>query len=1142
MAISQVRRIEIRIDETDGQAIHPQEASDLAERHLKRLSERQRVPPAEARGLPMPRLRQLVRWVASRWQRLAFGAEKVAHLTTSPHHRVGSVVAHWRLGWRSFVTPAVFVAVLAAIALVLVRFDVLFDAGATVDGVVGIAFGAVVVGAALAAWNDLIRCRWLAYRVRRRLIKRPESVLPTASTQQEAELIGRDERMLIVPREELVDEILPGIVDRRRKDVQILVGAAGAGKTTALVGLSKLLARMGVVCVVVPVEGEMKGLVGVARERFNSHVGRLIRSQVRRDQLWDWLRAHQRLVIAIDDADRVAPDGERGYLLRQALEALAGENLPTIVTTRPAGIPAGLAASAISLEKLEEKRAVEHVIEVVESEPGSLARQPATGSLAGRIEQWVAAGRFAEVPFYLELLARLAATGHCEDLVPAEAYVEQQEFAGQVRRREDGHCEWNPLAVRFALLERFYEHVANGNAYRWLAIEERERRSCLQALSEAALATLVAGGLKVQDEDGQDAPRRLAIAEFLNPDDRSRFVSGGRRKAVSAHEVIDAGERLRILDRGHGGSLHFSHRIMQSYLAARCLHSEGGGVRAGHDELPPLDPIDALLDPRHPERISAHMTLVFASMRNTKHSDLGERLVDRLTTAALEELPKPGQAEVEREAEEDRKRLDPREKFDPEARKDPDDALAKLSTAAAIARVKDLRHLMDRVVDGAQLAQGATMWTKLNAIPELAALHGCKARWGCMWEFARDPDQEVRRAASGQISEDALAAFKALEPEIDVLLTRAALRSAHGLPLDQPTSLGPEGDGGIIGLRQDGSAERSGQSVDGGYDLRDWDETKDILPLQALGWVLPAIVSGLREYPEEAEDPEEAEEAEEAARGTRAEGVRAARESLFHLVTLAFQGRHAELEAAVAQGFRSDAIRHARMGPRSGPGLVMSNRRLVTDVCLNDDNAHYWYARLVLHQALALYTVAGSNPRIAFDLYGRLLHGKREPHPLTRRAAVLARRGVGRHAAGGDGWEPLVWEDEGVVVSRRPTGMNRGAAQLVGDVTLLLNLYERAPEDRQAQFPQMRELPHCLHGSPDRLELIGSGCPPGCSYGLCPLRMMPPDEPSGQRSVSRGFCRAQQKIARRHKPSWDRGVSRRKLARFWREMEQRART
>lgn len=1071
---------------------------------------------------------------------------------TSPHHHPGWILRRWRLQLRSFISSRTVLSLAAAAVVALFYFKVI-GSSSTVYLVVGAAFSTVVVGRVFIFWNDLVRWRYKAWRLCRRFAKRPESVLPTTSTQQEAELIGRNERMLIVPREELYDDVLPGIVDRHRKDVQVLVGDPGAGKTTALVGLAQMLARMRIVPVVVSVEGTMNDLVKAAKERFKENVGRLIPLDAHREQLWEWLRAHQRLVIAVDDADRVAPDGERGFLLRQALEKLAAENLPAIVTTRPAGIPAGLAASAISLEKLEEGRAVEHVIKVVESEPGALDRQPEAGSLQSKVEQWVAAGKFAEVPFYLELLARVIATGHCEDLGPASAFVGKPGFWGRVRRREDGTCEWNSLAVRFWLLEHFYEQVAEGNAYQWLAIEKSERANCLKALSEAALAMLVAGGLKVgKDRHGEYPAKRFHIENFLNPDDRSHFVEGGQRKAVSAHEVIDAGERLYILDRDPDRRLHFRHRIMQSYLAGRCLQEEESAVAKGgqrHDRLgpvaeggmPPLKRVDALLEPRHPERLSAHMTLTFAALRDSddkeKGGELSEQLLEGLIKAARDELPEPGKAEEQREAEEDRARLDPRVEFDPEDRKDPDDALAKLSTAATIARVANLTGRMGEIVKGVEAAQGATMWTKLLAIPELAALEDCDARWKCMWEFARDADQEVRRAASEQISEDALAAYGALAPEIEGLLTNAALRSSHGFPLDLPApAVDSGGDGEVVGLRRDGWLARLGIRSNNNYDLSEWSESEDILPLRALGWVLPAIVSGLREHPAKAGHGSDEEEAKKQDKH-----VRAARESLERLVTLAFQGKHAELEAAVAQGFRSDAMRHARMGKRSGPGLVMSNRRLVTDICLHDDNAHYWYARMVLHQALALYTVAGSDPQVAFDVYGRLLHDHREPHPFTRRAVQLARRAVGRYKAAGEGWEPLLWEDEGIAVSRRPTNMNRHAAQLVADVTLLLNLYERAPEDRHAQFPQMRELPYCLHRSSDRLEVLGSGCPPACSYGLCPLRQPPPDEPSGQRTVSRGFCRSQQQIARRHKPRWDRKIGRRALVRFWRGMERRAR-
>jgi hypothetical protein len=269
--------------------------------------------------------------------------------------------------------------------------------------------------------------------------------------------------------------------------------------------------------------------------------------------------------------------------------------------------------------------------------------------------------------------------------------------------------------------------------------------------------------------------------------------------------------------------------------------------------------------------------------------------------------------------------------------------------------------------------------------------------------------------------------------------------------------------------------------------------------------------------------------------------VRGAREALEQFVALAFQGGHPELEASLAQGFKRDAMHHASNSTRgSGPGLVANNRRLVADLCI--DNAEYWYARLVLYQALALYAIAGSSRRVVLDVFSRLLRppGK-EPHPFVWRAAHLARRALRRQAIGKGRWGSLIWTDEGVAVSRRPTEMSPAAAQLVADITLLLNLRECAQEDRQAQVPHMRELPYCLHGSRDRREILGAGCPPSCGYGLCPLRQPPPDEPSGQRTVSRAFCRGQYDIAG-HTPPWQKKIRKRVLEEFWRQMERRART
>ncbi len=1139
-----------------------------AERHLTELRKHHPARVAEARVGSRSWRRKLRNRFARERERLSAKLEGWRRAWDAPHRGLGWLVARAKLARRPTVGAPTIGAVLAVALVAVVAFArPSFIGSGLSEGVRAAFFGATLTGAIVAIWGDLIRLPWHAWRIRRRILRNPWRVLPTTARKREEELMARDETSHIVPRRELYDELLPGILDRSRRDTQLVVGEPGAGKTTALVGVAELLARIGMVPVVVSLWGEMmpETIVGEAKARFIQHSRSHIHSEDRLNELWQWLRTHRRLVVLVDDLDRIAADGDRGFLLRRALEELDGEEIPAVVTTRPAGIPAGLAVSAISLDSLDEGAAVRHVLRVAREQPGVSHKSIDRPQVRGSVDLWIREGRLAEVPFYLELLARLVAAGRCEELAPAKALVDEGE-AGKVRSRADGACEWNPLWVRYRLLERFHEGVAEGTVHRWLGIDARERRSCLDSLSEAALAQMRAVAMKARSSagDGEGSPVREKIEDFLDADDRAGLRAGTRVR-VSAHEVVSTAERLRMLDRDPGGGLHFSHRILQAFLAGRFLEAafnESGGCAATNEEKDKW--VADLLDPRHPERMTANMTLVFAALRSLElgrrlgGSD-GEERAKGATRRILRSLVEKGESESRRDEAlaRVRERLDPEQAFDPEkGRFDPDYTLAKLTTAAEItAATGCIVDYSGEILRGVRDASGATRWTKLNAIPAIAGIadggvgaQRNKARkgkeelhreqWTRIWEFARDPDHEVRRAASEAIADDAFHAYDALAEGVEAMIVRAALKSARDLPLDVV------GDGAWM----DEPQGRVAWDVLERYGLEN--EKHEIDALKALGWVLPAIVSGLREHPTGKIAHHDAQGGDgqggptgSASGPTREEydsRLRGARRALDRLVTLAFQERFPELEAAVAQGFKNDAMRHANdPEERSGPGLVESNRQLVSDVCL--DNARHWYARMVLHQALALYTVAGSDAQVAFGASERA-RGGGEPHPLASVAARQARRAVVRHQAGGGGWEAFVWADEGDAVGRRQPGLSPTAAQLVGDVTLLLNLRETASEDRQGRFARMSRLPYCLRESRDRLEILGAGCPEECAYGFCPLHEAPVDEPDGQRTITRAFCRGQQTLARRGVPPWQKRIRKRKLREFWREMERRART
>ncbi|HYM46574.1 MAG TPA: ATP-binding protein [Solirubrobacteraceae bacterium] len=1230
---------------------------ELAMRHLAELAEGQRTAPAELHLTRAPRLRRLGRRFWDIGSKLLDVLEILWRFLINPRHIPGRWLARLRLLAPSktfnFWLVGMTAAVVALGVLTFVVFGDLPAHGAdpkksALAAVIASVFG-VTSGALLAfLWNDLFRCPHLLHRICRQVRRRPDCVLLSDIGRRAVKLAPREEPVKIVPRTELYDEITPGVLQRKRKDVQIVVGDPGAGKTTALIGVAETLAKLGIVPVLVPLRStDDIDLVKLAKERLREQVHDYVRSDAQFEQLWRWLYQRRRVAILTDDLDRLSPDGERGFMLRKALQEVETVDLPIVVTARPAGVPAGIAASAIDLGGLDEQRAVDCVALGARKDPSFRAsREVSHQSLL----RWITSGRLTEVPYYLELLAQLAAAGR--DAFPelpepwtTTIAIDQQ---GLFEPEPDGSATWNPWWVHFLLIDHFYYEVCSGNVARWKGIEPHERACAMSALQDAALGVLLSQAVAARanvlprEEQERRRPERTTIEDFVPTNDRDdrtedrdhRTDDGAatRRPGISAHEVIETAERLRILDRDAENEPQFRHRITQAYLAGRRLAEiEVAPERATGDAAE--DWIGLLLDHRHPEKLTTHTALTFAALwadrerrerRNveqhgqhgngpsaTDWERVGQRILRRLVDGAAESLQLLGSTALDEPSqppatvvsltteepghsstmsmvmparpEEDRwsggqDDLDPRHARDPEARRDPDDALIKLTTAADIAHAIACKPETDDegrcptvpeertppvrraphgegepitqcdVLGLVRKSSFVTRWTKLNAITAIAALEA-PDRWRRIWAFARDPDYAVRQAASLALERDACAAYRALETDIEKLIMRAAALSALDQSLEKAMA-----DGHATARR------------DREYDIGIW-TIDDVLGLQALGTVLPAIVSGLQEDPAAARalaswqgrdggGPDELRRQLGSMDGDRnvtpelrARYARSARQALDHLVALAFQGGHHVLERMVAQGFRGDAMRHAtgdvegaQAADRShaGPGWVAAHARLVATVGLCQ--AEHWYAQLMLGQALALYTIAGASRQAGYDVLARCLHrGGAHRHAFTQRALRLARTAVRRHSVHSARWSAFIWDDEVSVSNKRPVSLTDRTGQLLGDVTVLLDLGEGAQEDRLEASAHMDELPYCLHRSRDRREILGTGCPPECGWNLCPYKQPPPDEPNEHHGVSRAFCRQQRWIARRHRPLWQRRISGRRLAAFWQEMERRAR-
>ena len=284
----------------------------------------------------------------------------------------------------------------------------------------------------------------------------------------------------------------------------------------------------------------------------------------------------------------------------------------------------------------------------------------------------------------------------------------------------------------------------------------------------------------------------------------------------------------------------------------------------------------------------------------------------------------------------------------------------------------------------------------------------------------------------------------------------------------------------------------------------DWDP--EILPLKHMGWMLPALATAARETP-------------------AADRVQ---QHLRKLLELYRRGVTAQrgLEASIAQGFKLDA--------RLQPSAEVSR-----DAAEMLGQAKFWYSRMNLLQAIAVRVIrsGGTGPGLA-ELEG---WAETEEHPFARAAARLCLTAAGK-AADGRLKEAMqhVWDDEGVVVSARPRDLAPEAIQLVGDITVLLNLNETGTVDQREQFGMRNDVPFCISESTDRGELFAAS-PCSCDFHLCPFRQAP--GASAHRELSRAFCNHQRlyadsRVARR----WGSNVRRRELRAFWSELEALART
>jgi hypothetical protein len=435
----------------------------------------------------------------------------------------------------------------------------------------------------------------------------------------------------------------------------------------------------------------------------------------------------------------------------------------------------------------------------------------------------------------------------------------------------------------------------------------------------------------------------------------------------------------------------------------------------------------------------------------------------------------------------------------------PDQTLLRAAGAAEVGRAGSFSQRDREIAESCLRARpDAGSVAKRAALEQLGTLGGERAV-EALWEFARDDDYGTRWAAvevliqrcSGRIGTNGetirapfeAAAYGVVEPKIE-----AALAAGDTL-LEAP--------------------EREGAD--------DWD--RRIVLLKQLAWMLPSLRTGAGEP-----------DLQRRIGGHLEELLRLEREGVTN---------QRGLEASVAQGFKTDARLHPDRPPDPYAEEMLRER------------AVFWYSQLNLVHALALRMAKGSShgPGDLASIVTAIEQRERDRrcgwsegtavtgdlHPMLRYSAKLC----GKALRGTDEkrfarMKRVVWKDEGVVVSRRPRKLKRSAAQLAGEITVLLNLNETGSPEQRRRFGEEVTLPHCLQGSRRRRE-FREGCHKNCDFKLCPFQPAR-HEPSAHRELSRAFCRDQCLHANlRTARGWGSRVIPRSLPEFWRWLEAQAR-
>jgi len=1024
------------------------------------------------------------------------------------------------------------------------------------------------------------RLRHVTSPVVRKAKTKPHQLVETA-TPDIGEIVGRDQLCRVI-----IEEIDHSDTGRPH----LLVGGVGAGKSAALVKLTRLLAERRAVPVPIRLRDATDGLNfrEMAHTRFLDMAESSRLSADDAEKVWRQLSKDDKIVVIADGLEEALTEGtasvheDRDNLIRLAIHRAGELRLPLIIASRPHDPLRGADATIMELEPLSEEAALEYI-------------DPGQSSADARWLDWIVeTAGLTELPLYLQITRQLFRGGRLDYL--------SAERAARVDIRSMDRSE-----LRVYLLNTWMKALFDGHLMGAVPLNRSEREAAVEWLSALACIGLLGDTIDVKYEDyykgkpahqlelSQPSPKYPAIDSKIQD-----FLTDNLPRRPDIRLTVNWGDRLNLVE-AHGEGLRFPHSIMQAYLASRFmstalqdskfrrdavarLRSPGreflialvlyarsadtdqeGRARSEPETASAERPVAAAASPRAAGASGTGAATVTSMLPGPSQDPAGRKTPSAgPSTGATQDSPEPVLSSDVRSIRDvllssAEHAADDVKKLDLYAATLEIDSFLDESRHREIARCvaddwKNIRGRDQRSIDEAKLGLVYRFGDAVRAVADRPhrGLSKLAPAYGKLLEIGRgELSYPIRLAIAQEFGAGGDEAFQAL---------RRPCHNAHGNTWTNAAKRNGLANGGRL-------SESNGQS---GNAYKD----RALRGRTLCAWLTPLLVGSVDTCKDEARQ-ELGLWLDRVGRDQEGGG------NYFHL----------SLEVALAQGFKYAANRRFRH-----PHALPATRDYMAEQAMEMlRRARFWFTQLTLIHALCLWEMPdprisrddetgrrgngsnaaegqvhrhGSNPEATVGHWLELARNGK--HPFVAEAGRLAVEALKtRHP------ERFLWIDESGVLSSVGSraaqaakdrkhhlwippsagwaALDPRAQQLVADVLLLLNLAERGEgpdeSERRLRRVEVNDLPLCFTRNRDPLDpkttigglsrAAGSNCIDGCGHHLCPY---PPYGVQPYRSeLSEPFCRGQQMLLNRGLSAPWQTMPRVGLKRFWAQMADRAR-